>query len=56
VTGIDRSAGMLAIAAKALPGRVAQADLRSLPLASESLDGIWCSAASDWLTVLARSA
>ena len=45
VTGIDRSAGMLAIAAEALPGRVAQADLRRLPLAGGSLDGIWCCAA-----------
>jgi SAM-dependent methyltransferase len=45
VTGLDRSAGMLAIAAGALPGRVAQADLRSLPLATGSLDGIWCCAA-----------
>jgi SAM-dependent methyltransferase len=45
VTGIDRSAGMLAIAARALPGRVVQADLRCLPLAGGSLDGIWCCAA-----------
>jgi SAM-dependent methyltransferase len=45
VVGVDRSAGMLAHAARALPGRVAQADLRSLPLASESLDGVWCCAA-----------
>jgi SAM-dependent methyltransferase len=45
VTGLDRSAGMLAIAAQALPGRVAQADLRSLPLTTGSLDGIWCCAA-----------
>jgi ubiquinone/menaquinone biosynthesis C-methylase UbiE len=45
VAGIDRSAGMLAIAARALPGRVARADLRCLPLAGQSLDGIWCCAA-----------
>jgi SAM-dependent methyltransferase len=44
VAGLDRSAGMLAVAARALPGRVAQADLRSLPLATAALDGIWCSA------------
>ena len=44
VTGIDRSAGMLAHAARALPGRVVQADLRRLPLASGSIDGIWCCA------------
>jgi SAM-dependent methyltransferase len=45
VVGIDRSAGMLAHAARALPGRVIRADLRRLPMASQSLDGIWCSAA-----------
>jgi len=45
MAGIDRSAGMLAQAANLLPRRVAQADLRSLPLASGSLDGIWCAAA-----------
>ena len=45
VVGLDRSAGMLTHAARALPGRVAQADLRSLPVASRSLDGIWCCAA-----------
>ena len=45
VTGLDRSAGMLAIAAGALPGRVARADLTSLPLTTGSLDGIWCCAA-----------
>ena len=45
VVGLDRSPGMLAHAARALPGRVAQADLRSLPVASGSLDGIWCCAA-----------
>jgi SAM-dependent methyltransferase len=44
VIGLDRSAGMLAYAAKALPGHVAQADLRRLPVASQSIDGIWCCA------------
>jgi SAM-dependent methyltransferase len=45
VAGLDRSAGMLAAAARALPGRLVQADLRRLPLARACLDGIWCSAA-----------
>lgn len=45
VVGIDRSAGMLAYAARVLPGRVLQGDLRCLPVAGESLDGIWCCAA-----------
>lgn len=44
VAGLDRSAGMLAIARQSLPGRVAQADLRHLPLADDSLDGVWCRA------------
>jgi ubiquinone/menaquinone biosynthesis C-methylase UbiE len=44
VIGLDRSAGMLAYAARALPGHVAQADLRRLPVASQSIDGIWCCA------------
>lgn len=44
VAGIDRSAGMLAYASRVLPGRVVQADLRRLPLASGSTDGIWCCA------------
>jgi SAM-dependent methyltransferase len=44
VAGLDRSAGMLAIAARQLPGRLARADLRSLPVATAALDGIWCSA------------
>lgn len=43
--GLDRSAGMLAIARQSLPGRVGQADLRSLPVATGSLDGAWCRAA-----------
>jgi SAM-dependent methyltransferase len=45
VAGVDRSAGMLAHAARALPGHVVQGDLRRLPLASQGLDGIWCCAA-----------
>jgi ubiquinone/menaquinone biosynthesis C-methylase UbiE len=45
VAGIDRSAGMLAAAVRVLPGRLVQADLRSIPLAGASLDGIWCCAA-----------
>lgn len=45
VTGIDRSAGMLAHAARVLPGLVIRADLRSLPVASQGIDGIWCCAA-----------
>ncbi len=44
VIGIDRSAGMLGYAARALPGLVVQADLRRLPVASQSIDGIWCCA------------
>ena len=35
---------MLALAARVLPGLVAQGDLRCLPLAAGSLDGIWCCA------------
>lgn len=45
VTGIDRSATMLTIAGQALPDRVVLGDLRSIPLAATSLDGIWCCAA-----------
>jgi len=45
VVGLDLSPAMLSFAAAALPGRVAQADLRALPLAPRTLDGIWCSAA-----------
>jgi SAM-dependent methyltransferase len=45
VVGMDLSAGMLAIAARRLDGRVTQADLRRLPLVSGRLDGIWCVAA-----------
>lgn len=45
VTGIDRSAGMLACAVTVLPRRVIRADLRRLPVASQSIDGIWCCAA-----------
>lgn len=45
VVGVDRSAGMLAIAAGRLPARVAQGDLRRLPLSTGALDGVWCAAA-----------
>lgn len=45
VVGLDRSAGMLSIARQSLPRRVAQADLRWLPLADASLDAAWCRAA-----------
>ena len=45
VVGIDRSARMLAYAARMLPGHVVQADLRRLALAGQSIDGIWCCAA-----------
>lgn len=45
VVGMDLSAGMLDVASGVLPGRLAQADLRALPLRPGSLDGIWCSAA-----------
>lgn len=45
VAAADRSAGMLAVAARSLPGRVVQADLRCLPFGDASLDGIWCCAA-----------
>jgi ubiquinone/menaquinone biosynthesis C-methylase UbiE len=45
VVGLDRSAGMLTIARQSLPRRVAQADLRYLPLADSSLNGAWCCAA-----------
>jgi len=44
VVGVDRSAGMLGIAAERLSGRVLRGDLRRLPLASAGLDGIWCCA------------
>lgn len=45
VIGMDLSAGMLTVAARSLDGRVAQADLRALPIEGDRLDGIWCSAA-----------
>jgi SAM-dependent methyltransferase len=45
VVAMDLSAGMLSAAARSLGGRVAQADLRALPIRSGRLDGIWCSAA-----------
>lgn len=44
VVGVDRSGGMLAIAAGPLSGQVARGDLRRLPLAPAGLDGIWCCA------------
>jgi SAM-dependent methyltransferase len=45
VVGMDLSAGMLSLAASRLEGRVAQADLRAVPLRPGRLDGIWCVAA-----------
>jgi ubiquinone/menaquinone biosynthesis C-methylase UbiE len=44
VIGVDRSAGMLSVAAQRLAGRVVRGDLRRLPLAPAGLDGIWCCA------------
>jgi SAM-dependent methyltransferase len=41
VVGVDLSAAMLGLAATGLGGRVAQGDLRALPLGPGSLDGIW---------------
>lgn len=41
VFGMDLSAGMLAVVSENLDGRVLQADLRALPIASEHIDGIW---------------
>jgi SAM-dependent methyltransferase len=45
VVGLDISAGMLASAQGAFVHRLAQADMRALPLAPSALDGIWCAAA-----------
>lgn len=45
VVGLDLSRGMLALGAPDMPGRLAQADLRALPVRSGVLDGVWCSAA-----------
>lgn len=45
VVAMDRSAGMLAIAAERLPGRVIAGDLRRLPLGTGTLDGAWSAAA-----------
>lgn len=42
---MDLSAGMLSAADNGLVGRLAQADLRALPVGSGRLDGIWCVAA-----------
>lgn len=44
IVGLDLSFGMLSIAAERLSGRVAQADLRRLPVGPGLLDAIWCSA------------
>ncbi|MGO9660434.1 MAG: class I SAM-dependent methyltransferase [Acidimicrobiales bacterium] len=44
VVGMDLSAGMLATAAERHPGRLAQADLRALPVADHLVDAIWCAA------------
>ena len=41
VVGIDLSEGMLRIAQRHLSGHLVQADLRSLPIASQHLDGFW---------------
>jgi ubiquinone/menaquinone biosynthesis C-methylase UbiE len=40
VTGIDRSAGMAAVAAGRLPGRIALGDVTRLPLAAGSADAV----------------
>jgi SAM-dependent methyltransferase len=45
VVGVDLSAGMVAIARQRLPGRIAQGDLRHLPIATAALDGVWSAAA-----------
>ncbi len=45
VVGFDLSRGMLTSGHSELPGRLAQADLRALPLFPGSLDGAWCVAA-----------
>jgi SAM-dependent methyltransferase len=44
VVGMDLSSGMLA-AGSGLAGRLAQADLRAIPIAGSALDGIWSTAA-----------
>ena len=60
VLGIDLSAGMLDVAGEHLGGRLVQADLRALPVASHRLDGIWSVASllhvpeHDTTTVLAE--
>lgn len=41
VLGVDLSGSMLRLASTGLAGRVVQGDLRAVPLASASLDGIW---------------
>jgi ubiquinone/menaquinone biosynthesis C-methylase UbiE len=42
---MDLSAGMLSTAAELHPGRLAQADLRALPIGDHRVDAIWCAAA-----------
>ncbi len=45
VFGLDRSRGMLRVALRSTPpGRLLQADMRVLPFAPASFDGIWASA------------
>ena len=45
VVAMDLSMGMLSVAASRLPGHLAQADLRAVPIRSQGLDGVWCCAA-----------
>lgn len=45
VVGLDLSRGMLVAGAPRMPGLLAQADLRALPVRAGALDGVWCSAA-----------
>lgn len=39
--GVDLSEGVLALARARAPGRVAAGDLRRLPIADRSVDGVW---------------
>lgn len=41
VVGLDLSAGMLAEASRSLAGRVVQGDMRTIPIGSSRIDGIW---------------
>lgn len=58
VIGVDLSMGMLSLATTKLSHRVVQADMRALPLAARSADGVWAVAsllhvpAHDTLTTL----